>query len=237
MREDNRDWDEHDRVMAVSQTKAMVAAAEKHKRWLSEVCQRISKEHRISNGRALRDLLAALYSLPLDKSSSPDFDNWSIPKGLPAWKDVKSKLVEFTNHLRSARAVLSPILDDPVLRAALMQSDEDRQLPGLIVALHEFTELDVSAASISGKQGNRPHPDWQIEATDLCRQFWRKHKTEKPTSYFNRTTKPKAGEKAQNTTQPGNPFSKWFCDVMAQLFRMTPSQCQTLLRQKEPRRL
>jgi hypothetical protein len=89
------------------------------------------------------------------------------------------------------------------------------------------------AASIEGKSGNRPHPPWMRKATKLCEEFWRAHMNEEPAGYFNAVKKPKKGERVRSrTTEPGNAFSCWFCDVMREVGGLTPSQCDTLLRRQ-----
>jgi hypothetical protein len=103
-------------------------------------------------------------------------------------------------------------------------------IPKLVKAFFEFQELVEDAASIEGKRGNRPHPEWMNEATKLCRKFWRKHMRRDAVGYFNAIKKSGRQKSFNRVTEPANPFSRWFCDVMKVGGGLTPSQCDTLLR-------
>lgn len=232
MSKDELDWDEHDRTMSQVFTDRMRAAIDERDRRLSEMCERLSEKHNISDRQAFRRLLSQLYSLRLEPSS-PDFDAWAIPKDLPSWKDVRGTLVSFANDLHSATIRLGQILDEPVLSAALVRCAENHDLGKLSQALHDLLDVATTAASIRGKQGNRPLPEWQTQATALCRDYWRNHEGGDLAPYFNAAKRPKAGEQIRSSTPAGdNRSSNWFCEVMAEIDpAITVSQCNTLLRQ------
>lgn len=228
------DWDDHDHLMSQRLTQAYKKAAQERKRWLSGTADRLSRMYNIKNPKVFKMLLAQLRSLSLDPST-PNFEKWTIPKDLQAWKQSREKLTSLAADLRSAVRRLGEIMDDRVLFAALRHCDPNRALPQLIGPLHEIAAIAAEAASMSGTKGNRPLPDWQREAVTLCRKFWREHQGEDPKAYFNPIKKPKRGERAASaTTEAGNRFSKWFCDVMAWVSPgLTISQCVTLLREEQ----
>jgi len=184
-----------------------------------------------------RKLLVSLLSA---KGENPSWatlneENWQVPRDLSSWKEMRAKLADLTGHLDHAHAALDVILEDPVGLEALRYAAERKKpapnIPNILKAFFELHEVAQDAASIKGKSGNRPHPEWMHEATKRCEVFWEFHKHDKPTGYFNPVARPKKGQRGPSgITAPANAFSTWFCDVMNAVAKLTPSQCETLLR-------
>jgi len=231
MTSDDYDWDEHDRK--VSQLLANRRRGKE--KWLTETAKRISTKHKVANSKAVRRLLISLTIARASVSGlSFDHDSWYIPRDLTPWKDARAQLVALATNIQSARIDLDRVLSDRVMLGALQHSalrtTPKPDIPSLVKAFFEIQELVEDAASIEGKRGNRPHPEWMNEATKLCRKFWRQHTRQDAVGYFHAIKKSGRQEAFNSGTEPANPFSRWFCDVMNVVGGLTPSQCDTLLR-------
>jgi len=206
----------------------------RYNNWLTETSVKIATVHSITDVKSLRELLCALRLAMHSKSAVKfDFDGWTIPKDLNSWKESRAKLVALVRTLSSAHWTIEEVLEDPVLFGAVQHVDRNDRFLTLTQGFDELGYLVHAATKIRGKTGNRPLPKWTAKATQLCREFWRKQMHEEPKRYFGAVKKPNQGERPRNTTtEPGNAFSRWFCDVMKAVARITPSQCDTLLRNK-----
>jgi hypothetical protein len=227
------DPEEHDHEMS----RFFAQRAEPREKWLSVKAAELVSAHQISDVPRHRELLVALLGAKGTHPSgtSLDPDNWQIPRDLSSWKGVREKLAKLSKHLDDARAILYEILKDEVgidaLGHAAAMKRPAPNIPDTLNAFYEFQEIARDAAEIEGKSGNRPHPPWLHEATKYCQDFWRSHKNEEPAGYFNPEARPKKGERdTSGVTKPANAFSHWYCDVMKAVAKLTPSQCETLLR-------
>jgi hypothetical protein len=206
--------------------------------WLNETAHGLAIKHKISDTGAQRKLLAALKSTKdfMVSVATLEPDRWKIPRDLTSWEGARAKLTHFARDLMSLTRALDEILEDDVMFTALNRAANNlpfQELPQLVGAITQFSQVAVEAAATEGKRGNRPHPPWKLEATKLCREFWLKNMNEQPKRYFNAAKKPSRGERGANrTTEPANAFSRWFCDVMREVDGLAPGECDTLLRQQ-----
>jgi hypothetical protein len=205
--------------------------------WLNETSHGLAIKHKISDAGAQRKLLAALKSAKDFTVSAAilEPDGWKIPRDLTSWEDARAKLTAFARDLMSVSRALDEILKDDVMFTALNRAANSlpfQELPQLVRAITQLSQVAVEAAATEGKRGNRPLPAWKLEATNFCREFWLKNMNEQPKRYFNAAKKPSRGERSNRTTEPANAFSRWFCDVMREVDGLTPSECDTLLRQQ-----
>src|SRR4051812_14329818 len=233
--------DDHDRGRAQDEVMSRLADGRlkrdgrRLEDWLVKTAEKLATAHGIAP-LALREFLNSLENSKFINPSSPSFeaDHWSIASDLMPWKEARGKLVHFAEQADSLIVSLGDIIEEPVLLSAITHADTDGRLGELIPAIYGLQEIASKAAAIEGKSGHRPHPSWTIDATNLCREFWRKHKNEVPKRYFNAAKKPTKGERVKNkTTEPANAFSRWFCEVMNAVGKFTPSQCETMLRRKQ----
>ncbi len=234
MAQDEYDLETHDRELAKKFGARARRLRKQRETWLNEIAERLATKHKISAIDAHRALLSDLLGTRVEILSGTNLDpkDWKVPRDLTPWKDARAQLMYLAKQLGAATEILKrhdQVVSDALQYAAM--NLPHRGLPDLVAAIFEFEQVAVVAASIEGKSGNRPHPPWMRDATELCRQFWRQHMAGEPAGYFNAEKKPKPGQRARNrTTEPANAFSRWFCDVMYDIAGLTPSQCDTLLR-------
>lgn len=233
MSQDDYDWDEHDVAMSHFFRERAQQGQGRREKWLTEASKRLAVAHKVDVA-GQRTLLEALLGTRLDvlSSASLDPDNWHIPRDLTPWKEARRRLITLANNLGSATEILK--VQDQVVVEGLLHASSNlgQQYPDLVRAIFAFEEVAREAASIEGKSGNRPHPPWKFEAVKLCRDFWQEQMNEEPRRYFSAAKKPVRGQKVQNTTQPANAFSRWFCNVMYDVAKLPPYECDTLLRQQ-----
>ena len=201
---------------------------------LVEISSHLAEVHGINDQSKHWALLVNLCALPVSNPSHPLFepDAWKISRDLTAWKKGHQKLRAFSTTLAAATESLDEIAHDPVLLAAIQHVDVFKQLPQLVGPLFALADIALMASQIEGKSGNRPHPTWALIATDACRAFWREQMGKEPKRLFNTAEKSRNGGGKNKTTEPANPFSCWFCDVMRTVAGYSPAQCDTLLRLK-----
>jgi hypothetical protein len=194
---------------------------------LPETSKRIADDSGIKDIRSHYMLVREL-SLMRDRVRSgrafkPGSKAWALPRKVTTWKTGRPKLLSFANKLWSLEGPLREIARDQVLLGAIQHIDHGGRFPKLVGALVALAELAQAAAEIKGKKGNRAHPDWTIEATKMCRSFWRGQMHKEPKPYF----------KQDPTTEPANDFSRWFCQVMSVVAGLTDSGCKTILNRKK----
>ena len=203
-------------------------------RWLNVTAEDLARVHGIENRDAMRNLLSDLSRLPEFHPSilTVEPGNVEVQSGLTPWKEARTKLRELARVLADADGLLWAVVEDPVPREAILQVDTKGQVGDMIASVRDLRDLIELSAKIEGTGGNRPKPDWHARAAELCRKFWTDHKSEKPTPYFN-----KESQTGSSPGEPANEFSKWFCDVMHSVAKVTVSECQTALRKKSPREI
>ncbi len=214
-------------------------------RWLDETTTRVAPDHSIDDHDPLRTLLRELSRLPTEHPPilSVEPGEIRVQSGLTTWKEAREHLEELRKALAKADQLITNAFENPVWCAAIARADEMtrtddvERLPGLLSGISELLEVVRAAAEIKGTSGNRPNPDWHARAAEMCRAFWSEHKGEKPKPYFNTVSRSKSDETAGSaTTEPGNKFSIWFCDVMHTVAGMTPTACHTALRKRQPQK-
>jgi hypothetical protein len=220
--------------------KHLKQARPRYEQWLNETAERLSEPYKVDVAAQLK-LLKQLRLIEATSLSGANLtkENWNIPRDLRPWKETRADLMNLTKNLEAASKILDNFLD--VDRTGLWALDLASEnfpygFPNLTV-IRELGEIAGLAASFKGRSGNRPHPQWLLEATKLCQQFWREQKQAEPTSYFNEAKNPKRGEIIQSkATRPGNAFSRWFCEIMKAVGNLNESQCATLLgKARKPR--
>ena len=213
--------------------------------WLDETTTRVARDHNIDDHDPLRALLRELSRLPTEHPTilSVEPGEVRVQSDLTTWKEAREQLEELRKALAKADQLIAKAFEDPVWCAAIARADEMtrtddvERLPGLLSGISELLEVVRAAAEIKGTSGNRPNPDWHARAAEMCRAFWSEHKGEKPKPYFNKASRPRSDESAGSaTTEPGNKFSIWFCDVMRTVAGMTPTACDTALRKRQPQK-
>jgi hypothetical protein len=195
-----------------------------YRNMISEAGQHLAVKHGVGNVPAHERLMNELANTRWTVRSLPIFERgaWEIPSDLTPWKKTRPKLRVLASRLRSIAKALHEIADDPLLFAAIRHVDDREQFPDVVPGLFNLANLVQAAAEIEGHKGNRPYPRWTIQATKQCKEFWRNEMHQEPKAFF----------KENHTTEPANPFSSWFCDVMDKVAEFTTTECQTMLRRK-----